>query len=185
MRFSASRQLQSKIRAAFKTEIRLRKQDPESIEAVREISFKYNLDVDLFAIKIPSTDVLRIRLTPTVAVGLPTVHSFEMSSIALDQSPEPQQIVSMIETTMAAAANSNDGLRAHSGQSGESAMLDVSDTIYRTWRDTSGKFSVEATLVSNDGTSVSLRRKDGKTVKVPIERLSLRDIMYLEDVGNK
>ena len=50
----------------------------------------------------------------------------------------------------------------------------------RTWTDNSGKFRLIAELVENDGKTITLRREDGKTVKVPIDRLSKADQDYLK-----
>jgi len=41
-----------------------------------------------------------------------------------------------------------------------------------TWTDTTGKFSIEATFVKVEGRSVVLRKADGSSVTVPIDRLS-------------
>ncbi len=45
----------------------------------------------------------------------------------------------------------------------------------RTWKDATGKFSVEAEFVSLDGDALTIKRKDGKTVTVPLSRLSQDD----------
>ncbi len=50
---------------------------------------------------------------------------------------------------------------------------------YRIWRDASGSFSVEAMLVKSDGKSVQLKKKDGKIVTVPLEKLSDADKKFL------
>jgi hypothetical protein len=49
----------------------------------------------------------------------------------------------------------------------------------RTWRSADGQYSVEATLVEVADDQVVLRREDGKTVKVPVSRLSDADREYL------
>ena len=50
----------------------------------------------------------------------------------------------------------------------------------RTWNDKSGKFSVEAELVElKDGRAV-LKRADGRTITVPLERLSDKDLEYAQ-----
>ena len=45
----------------------------------------------------------------------------------------------------------------------------------RTWTDSTGKFKVKATLVDLLDDKVQLQREDGKTVEVPLERLSAED----------
>ncbi|MCC9655477.1 SHD1 domain-containing protein [Rhodopirellula halodulae] len=50
----------------------------------------------------------------------------------------------------------------------------------RTWSDASGKFQIVAALVARDDSQVTLQRGDGRTVKVPIDRLSDDDREWLE-----
>ncbi len=50
----------------------------------------------------------------------------------------------------------------------------------RTWRDTSGKFSVEAELVEVTEGKVLLKKANGKTITVPLERLSAADRRFLQ-----
>ncbi len=50
----------------------------------------------------------------------------------------------------------------------------------RTWRDKSGKFSIQAELVESDGTAVKLKRADGNVISVPVDRLSDEDRQFLE-----
>ncbi len=53
------------------------------------------------------------------------------------------------------------------------AGLLVSATSWaETWSDTTGKFRIEAEYVGVEGTNVVLRKPDGKTLNVPINRLS-------------
>jgi hypothetical protein len=50
----------------------------------------------------------------------------------------------------------------------------------RTWRSNDGRFTVEAELVQVDETLVHLKRKDGRVVQVPLERLSAADREFLK-----
>jgi hypothetical protein len=52
---------------------------------------------------------------------------------------------------------------------------------FRTWTDTSGKFSIEAILVNVDGENVQLRRRDGVAVTVQKSKLSDADRRALDD----
>ncbi len=57
----------------------------------------------------------------------------------------------------------------------------------RTWSDASGRFSVQATFVSNVAGKVLLKRADGRTMTIPIEKLSQRDqdfVKQTEDADN-
>jgi tetratricopeptide (TPR) repeat protein len=51
----------------------------------------------------------------------------------------------------------------------------------RMWSDRSGKFKVEAELVGVADGKVQLKRKDGQTVEVPLERLSDEDQKFIAD----
>jgi hypothetical protein len=53
---------------------------------------------------------------------------------------------------------------------------------YRKWRDSSGKYQLEATLVTRDATKVVLKKRDGSLVPIPIGKLSAFDRKYLEDL---
>lgn len=50
----------------------------------------------------------------------------------------------------------------------------------RTWKDASGKFEIKATFVRVDGENVILKKTDGATIKVPLEKLSPVDQGYVE-----
>ncbi len=52
---------------------------------------------------------------------------------------------------------------------------------YRVWNDKSGKFSVEAILLSSDGIKARLKKRDGKVIEVPIANLSAADVRYLKE----
>jgi len=51
----------------------------------------------------------------------------------------------------------------------------------RTWKNSTGSFSVEATLLKVDGGKAVLRRKDDKEISVPIDKLSDADQKFLAD----
>ncbi|MEM6331194.1 MAG: SHD1 domain-containing protein [Planctomycetota bacterium] len=51
---------------------------------------------------------------------------------------------------------------------------------FRTWHDTTGKFSVEASLVTINDDHVVLRKRDGTTVNVPLSKLSTQDVEFIE-----
>lgn len=54
------------------------------------------------------------------------------------------------------------------------------DDAMRTWYDRSGKHSIVAVLISKDQKEVTLRRKDGKVIKVSLDNLSEADLRYLK-----
>ena len=49
----------------------------------------------------------------------------------------------------------------------------------RTWHDASGRFEIEATLVSLKDQTVTLKRKDGRTIRVPLKRLSAENQKFV------
>ncbi len=60
------------------------------------------------------------------------------------------------------------------------AQTSISAQQPRNWKDVSGKFSIEAVLVSQDATTVHLKGADGRAIQVPKSRLSQTDLRYLE-----
>ncbi len=52
----------------------------------------------------------------------------------------------------------------------------------RTWTDASGKHTTEAELISVDDGAVKLRRKDGKEITVPIDKLSAADRAFINEL---
>jgi len=53
--------------------------------------------------------------------------------------------------------------------------------VYRTWSSRDGKFTVEAEFVRRFGTEVTLRKKDGSEIAVPLLQLSVRDREWIRD----
>ncbi len=50
---------------------------------------------------------------------------------------------------------------------------------FRTWRDASGVYEIEAVLVEYKDRKVTLRKKDGSTIQVPLEKLSPADQQFV------
>lgn len=55
--------------------------------------------------------------------------------------------------------------------------------VMRTWTDSSGKFSVEAQFVSLTDGVVTLKRKDGKEVRMMLDKLSKADVEIVKKLG--
>ncbi len=53
----------------------------------------------------------------------------------------------------------------------------------RTWKDVSGKFSIQAEFVSKEGDKVVLKRDNGKTLSILISKLSPEDQKYLAEMA--
>jgi len=50
----------------------------------------------------------------------------------------------------------------------------------RTWKDSTGSFSIDAVLISQDQTTVRLKSSDGRVISVPRTQLSVSDLNYLK-----
>ena len=50
----------------------------------------------------------------------------------------------------------------------------------RTWRDASGAFEVQATMVSSTADKVTLKKADGRMITIPLEKLSEADRTYVQ-----
>jgi S1-C subfamily serine protease len=55
----------------------------------------------------------------------------------------------------------------------------VMNSDFRTWTDTTGKFSIEAKLIEVDLSDVVLETRDGSTKRVPVEKLSKQDRRFI------
>ena len=64
----------------------------------------------------------------------------------------------------------------------------LQDSVYggpvRTWTSKTGKFTIQAELLSFAQGVVSLRRADGKTIKVPLAKLSKDDQNFVTNPGS-
>ena len=56
------------------------------------------------------------------------------------------------------------------------------ETATRTWTDSTGKFKVDAALVNVSDGKVNLRRSDGRTMSIPLERLSDADQAHVKEL---
>jgi hypothetical protein len=56
-------------------------------------------------------------------------------------------------------------------------------TPWRTWRDTTGNFSLKAQFVELKGSDVRLLKEDGVTISVPLTRLSSPDQEFVRSQG--
>jgi hypothetical protein len=55
---------------------------------------------------------------------------------------------------------------------------------FRTWRSADGKFTVEAKMLGSENGNVRLQRRDGKTITVPLTKLSGADVAYVREKDN-
>jgi len=61
------------------------------------------------------------------------------------------------------------------------AASSIASAEVRKWTARAGNFSTEAELVDVSGGNVVLKKRDGNTITVPLDRLSLADVRYVED----
>lgn len=73
-------------------------------------------------------------------------------------------------------------IRPAAGAAKPAAKLPAEAAKPRTWTDSTGKFSVEATLADIKDGQATLKRTDGRTVTLPVERLSQADQDYLKEL---
>jgi hypothetical protein len=103
--------------------------------------------------------------------------------LAGNASREASKAISAIELRLeseADAAAAPEDAKAKPANSAGSTSAEPSAGL-RTWRDASGTFSVEAVMLSQQDGKVVLQKKDGKTVRVPIAKLSPADKKYIAE----
>ncbi|MFO1063653.1 MAG: trypsin-like peptidase domain-containing protein [Pirellulales bacterium] len=101
------------------------------------------------------------------------------SSFTVLQSVSEREIREAIFAASSGGGSESTGATAVAGAgSGPSPRASSGDS-YRTWYDRSGGFSVEAVLLSSDEKEVRLRKRDGKVIAVPRNKLSDADLKYL------
>lgn len=145
------------------------------------------------------------ELTPGAfyVAGTATIPSYRTGSTALTVIQEvPEGLIrnTVLGIEDGLAQNSGSGFRSDKSGSGEkmassSGSTKGSDTGglfdepvrdsdeedgMRTWYDRTGEHSIVAVLISKNNTEVTLRRKDGKVIKVPLSSLSEADLRYIK-----
>jgi hypothetical protein len=95
--------------------------------------------------------------------------------LAPDEVTQPPKVVA----ALAKEKESSDSNPATSKPSPTSVSAPAAPEL-RTWRDRSGKFSVEAEFISREANKVRLRTKQGREITVEISRLSDDDRAVLE-----
>jgi hypothetical protein len=63
--------------------------------------------------------------------------------------------------------------------------FDAAEQAMRTWTDSTGKFKIEASLAGKEGDNVLLTKTDGKTIKLPLAKLSKEDQDYIAGLNAK
>ncbi|MEN6452246.1 MAG: SHD1 domain-containing protein [Thermoguttaceae bacterium] len=65
------------------------------------------------------------------------------------------------------------------------ASAPAASPVLRKWRDVSGNFEVEAVYLGLQDNKVRIRRKDGRVIRVPLDRLSEEDRKYVAEEAKK
>ncbi len=103
-----------------------------------------------------------IEVAINVTTGLPKLIPFEMTDIALPSPADEDEINEFI------------------ARQPKAQQADVKSPLdFRTWRDASGSFSVEAKLLGVDASAVKLQKKNGDVINVPVTKLSQADQDYI------
>ncbi|HEX5105699.1 MAG TPA: SHD1 domain-containing protein, partial [Pirellulaceae bacterium] len=61
----------------------------------------------------------------------------------------------------------------------------AAETKRRTWTDSTGKFKIEASFSGKEGNDVLLTRADGKTIKLPLAKLSKEDQEHVAKISSQ
>lgn len=76
-----------------------------------------------------------------------------------------------------------DNLRPAAGDgAAEAAVTAANNAPVRTWKDASGKFEIQAAFAGQDAAGVRLKKADGKTIRVPLDKLSQADQQYVQEL---
>ncbi len=92
-------------------------------------------------------------------------------SVTVLQSVTEEELKSVLNPSTTTTVNAaNSGANGNAGNPADG---------YRTWNDASGKFSIEALLLSSDAVKVRLKKRDGKVIEVPLTTLCDADVRYV------
>src|SRR4051794_15690381 len=87
------------------------------------------------------------------------------------------------ETRTSKHAPRGDWVRKIAGGGGAGkAAAAAKEYPVRTWTDSTGKFKIEASYAGQDDTGVKLKKPDGKTIQLALDKLSPQDQQYLAGV---
>ena len=166
---SVSRALQFNQESAVKSELKLRAKGKDSSSNVAATASDKkkavgNIRVEASGYKYKETDLEQMEVVVVLSNGLETIEKFQLRDIELKGFDRRQELQSYLT-----------GLERSTVESQAKPSKSI-----RVWKDTSGKFSLEAELVLFDGKKVVLKNRDGKTTEVPFEKLSAADRDYLD-----
>ena len=104
----------------------------------------------------------------------------ELAKAAWHEKDELQKIIGTIESRLGAGADDDADAGPARAKTPAVSETDTAASKMRTWHDTTGTYSVEATFVRSINGKVTLKRADGKEVTLPTSKLSAEDRAYVE-----
>jgi SLA1 Homology Domain 1 (SHD1) protein len=96
---------------------------------------------------------------------------------SVDGQPKTQKI-----PPWALTIRKNSGGGGTAGASGGAAQL-AKEYPVRTWSDSSGKFKIEASYAGQDAAGIKLKKTDGKTIQLALDKLSPQDQQYIAGIA--
>jgi len=113
-----------------------------------------------------TVELEEVEVAINVMTGNPKLIPFEISNITLPTPADPATVNEFVSKQPVA----------------QQAAIE-SPLQFRTWRDATGSFSLEAKLLGLEGQAVQLGKKNGDVIKVPIAKLSQADQDYLSSIN--
>ncbi len=154
---------------------------------------RYIVSIDNVSARIldPTKDITSAEYVPlkSLAIRTQTLQDLKKPTAKEDFSKNIKNIKAMAldysgDTPMNTAPFPKSSVNAtpvENGLAPSSIGIPAGGPSMRTWQDRTGKFKVEAELVDKSDTAVTLKKKDGSTIQVPIDKLSEADQAYLRD----
>ncbi|GIW97113.1 MAG: hypothetical protein KatS3mg111_0446 [Pirellulaceae bacterium] len=162
------------LKAQFATRLRVLMRD-QGLATSRTARINATTDVQAIRLFFPNVrDFEKLTITVLTITGQPRLIPFEMSDIDLAGSNSPASIQAMMAELREKSA----------AQWSKEAAKKGTNTVAapRLWRDSTGRFSVTASLVRVDDASVALRKENGEQITVPIVRLSAADQEFVRSL---
>ena len=147
-------------------------------ERLNQLALSKDTVVEILSIFFDKvTGFEQINLSYTRPLGAPMLQRFVLENIPLRESANEALVNQYVASLESQAPQQPQG----------DLRTEVADSRFepRTWRDTTGKFSVEAKLVDVLDDSVRLEKADGKQLTVPLAKLSQADQEYVQAASTR
>jgi len=143
----------------------------KKLDAEKVSFFMSDNELDFLFVQIGFNDIAefdKLQINYTMPTGGIVPERFVFDKVPLTQYGEKSTINDYVSELRSASRHSN------------SSSANSSTRALRTWQDATGKFRVEAKLLEVTEESVKLEKPDGKQISVPLRKLSLDDLQYLD-----